>query len=69
MFSSMSQSFCVMPTKASMLRASADLYNDGNALLNCRETMLKSNTSVISIVRFIAVLLEMLILQLTERPL
>jgi len=46
MFNNMSYSFYVQPTKTSMLQASADLYKDGNAVLNCRETMLKSNITV-----------------------
>ena len=45
-FNNTSGSFYMMPSKASMLRASADWQNDGNAVLNRRETMLKSNILV-----------------------
>jgi len=46
----------LQPTKTSMLQASADLQKDGNSVLNCRETTLKSNINV-RIVRLPIVLL------------
>jgi len=42
MFNNMSESFYMMPAKTSMLQASTDQQNYGNAVLNWRETMLKS---------------------------
>jgi len=67
LFNNMSYSFYVQPTKISMLQASADLWKDGNAVLNCRETMLKSNITV-RIVRLPVLLLGFLVLDFIERP-
>jgi len=40
------QKFLQVPIKNLMLRVPADLQNNGNIAVNCRENMLKSNITV-----------------------
>ena len=59
--------FLQMPIKNLMLRVPADLQNNGNTTVNCRENMLKSNTTVRN-VRFTVVVLRMQSWNLLNAP-
>ena len=50
------QKFLQVPIKNLMLRVPADLQNNGNIAVNCRENMLKSNITVRNVRFTVAVL-------------